>query len=485
VKKANITIFVTVGMILIILVAIFLTDIKKKDQILNDNSLSNFQEYFDNCALDSIIKSNVIYGFIENKKQYETSITSFTDSCMLPYISELGKKGYTIKKEKATVASLDVNENTLVVKILYPVEVTGENTRFTFSKYTKTFERIKNINLKDVKDKLVLSSDGVLKLEFKDNGNLVNMYGDEKEEFMIIRLEDKSERKGGLLNGNLIYGLLPIQYISSSQIKLCFYLDKLLPDKNIPYSELKIVFWNPNSGKWGVVPTKYENGCLSGEINYTTFYGVMKTFTPFSTPSASFGPWDTLPVSAINAPSPNFNIYTSGASNQIFEQIRAEMGGPWPLIDNQDCVGQVVYSGAYCAAASTNCGNGIHCKTNAFSLNPTSQNLLFRHEITHSIQIMNDLSMTTCHFESPRKEWGAEYYSDTQCYKFIANGETYTARQLAEEMKSKNPACTDDLLMDAAFCKPGSYDKLKDLDCLLGSNGDIADAGPGIDCVNV
>jgi hypothetical protein len=312
------------------------------------------------------------------------------------------------------------------------------------------------------------------------------MYGDEKEDFMIVRLEDKKEKNGVLLDANLIYGLLPIQYISSSPIKLCFYIDKLLPDKNIPYSELRIVFWNPNSEKWGVVPTKYEKGCLSGEINYTTFYGVMKVFVPKNMPSASFGPWDSLPASTINAPSPNFNIYSSGASNQIFEQIRSEMGGPWPLIDNQDCVGQVVYTGAYCAAASTNCGNGIHCKTNAFSLNPTSQNLLFRHEITHSIQIMNDLSMATCHYQSPRREWGAEYYTDTGCYEFIVNGKgKYSARQLGEEMKNKNSACTDELFMKAAFCEPGSYEQLEQLDCLLGENGDIADAYHGISCANV
>ncbi len=477
--------FVIVGLVVIILLTLLLRTSQKKEGINNDNSLSNFQEYFDACALDAIIKSNVLYGFIENKMQYESSMSSLTDSCMQPYLESQKEKGFNIKKEKTTSSALEVNENTINVKIIFPVDITRGDTRFSFSDYTKTFERLKKVDLKDVKNKPVVSSDGVIKLEFEDNGELSSMYGDGVQDFMIVRLEDKVERNGGLLAGNLIYGLLPVQYISSSPINICFYLDKLLPGSDIKIEDLRVMFWNPNSNRWGLLESQYKDGCLGAKVNYTTFYGVIKVYSPVVLGEVSFNPWDNLPGSTINAPPPDFEIYR-GSSNEIFEKVRADMGGPWPLIDDPQCAQNVITSGAFCIASAGDCGTGIYCLPNINSMDDAKQNLLFRHEITHSIQIMNDIEGDICASGSPRREWGAEFYSDTQCYDFIIDGKgKYSARQLAEEMKTKNPECTEDLLMDAAFCNPGSYEKLEELDCLIGSNGDIADSDPGKSCVNV
>jgi hypothetical protein len=478
--KASVTVYVIAGLLVIIVLGLYLQGSFEKDTTVNPQELSSFQKYFDDCALYAIIQSNVLYGFVEGHAEYQGSVNEKVNSCMQPYLESLEKRAYTVKKGTPS-SSFDVFDKTIVVTIMYPVVITKENFKFSFDTFTKTFEREKEIDLDQEMKQSVASTDGLARIDFSDKTGLYDIYGKKATDIMIVKVSDKREKEGGELKGNLIYCLLPFEYMPDKPTKICLYASDLLPS-DTDHAKLKISWLDPRSKDWGFLKTEIKNGCLQATINYTTCFGLIEKDGEFGelAPGASTEETEFF-NSLISAPPPDYQIYP-GYYDDVFNKIREEMGGPYDLDLNPVCVPPG--TNAYCYVGSYGgCNTKIHCLPDKIisMTDDQEKNMLFRHEITHSIQQVNDAQNHEC---GPRplakREWGAEYYSGSNYYSFTLKetGNTaYTARQLVEYLKSR-PGCTatDEDFQKAAFCESGSYENLNALGCMTGKgNTDIAE----------
>jgi hypothetical protein len=478
-KKAQISLFFIFGLIFLILLALFFFQKKSSELVKGDlysEEMGSFQKYFDECALYAILKSNVLNGFVSNKEHYQELIISNVNNCMQPFIESLEEKGFTIKKSPSD-SKLEVYDKTLVVSIDYPADISKDAFRFSFTQFTKTFEREVEINLDEIGKLSVSSSDNMARVDFSGKTELYDIYGGRADDFIIVKVTDKREKKGQELEGNLIYCILPIELLPSSPTKICLYPDDLIPGVK-DLSKLKISWWNPESNKWGFLETEYKNNCLQATLNYTTCFGIVENDEIFGELMPGESPEESgFYSSLIDAPNPEYNIFPGGY-DEIFNRINAEMKGPYILDLNPACAAKAGGT-AYCfVGAMKGCDTAVHCMPDKInSMGEREKNILFRHEITHSIQQINDARNSQC---GPRplakREWGAEYYSGSTYYTFSLGNTKYTAVQLVEYLKENGCTATDDDFLKAAFCETGAYDNLRNKGCLLGKGGtDIAE----------
>ncbi len=462
-KRSQATIFIIIGLLIIIISIFFFInrDFQKQNlniEILNEQS---FQKYFDECAHDSIIQSNIINGFISNNEYYQQTFLKKLDQCMGPFLLYLDNdKGYDIIKISENNADIQVNEINLIVNISYPIEIKKRTSIFRFENFIETFDRSINYKLSDIGKKLVYSTDRLVNLNIEENTQLTDLYGDPAEDIVIVKLSDKREKNGEELYSNLIYCILPIQHVFTKDVELKLDVESLIPGI-LDYEDLRVAWWDPRADEWGFLPSKYEMGYITAEIEYTTCFGLIINNGP------EFGNFEQglddeaegFSESLINVPPPEYQMH-SGKYDEIFYKIRQEMGGTYTLNDVSKCV--LGPSSTYCYVGTpAGCGTKIHCKREKLaSLDEHSLNMLFRHEITHNLQQVNG----GCISQRIYSEWGAEYYSGSNYYSFLLNGEWHTAAQLGEKLKQEG--CSEEELNSMAFCEPGSIESASH--CFIG-----------------
>jgi hypothetical protein len=472
--KAQVSLWVIMGIILVILIIVFSGNNKfvKQDILSFSFDTKNLQNFFDDCSKYAIIESNVEVGFFSNQDTYEQVLLSKIDECMNPFMLILENKGYEIIKKEAS-SNIEINENTLIVTIIYPQKIKYEENEFEFNDYTHTLSRIVYLDLKDIDENPIISSDNLFRVDLDEDVKIIDIYGEDVEA-IYLRIGDKDEFENAQVTSNLVYGLLPTGSTLSKPTRIC--IDKNLIPVTVSIDDLRIAWYNPYSEKWGFIDAKQDESCIYADITYATYYGLVeKRDAPNGIPG--FNSDDENPAYTTSGgfgnsrpPNPNYKIY-GGPYAEAFDKINSEMGGPYDLNLNSDCVygdSQVFcfvgYVEAGCHATAVHCDAG---KLNG--MDEVEREVLFRHEITHSLQQKNG----GCPIGDRRySEWGSDYYAKSNYYSFVVDGVPYSADELADKMMEKD--CTEDDMMDLAFCTKGVVDSMRSRDCLL-SNGDIAE----------
>jgi predicted small metal-binding protein len=390
---------------------------------------------------------------------------------MEPVITKLKEKGYLITKKNSSSAKLEINDVNLLVTLYYPSEISYNGQRFYFEPYTEKFEKIAYYMPEDTKEKTLTSTDGNFEVIPQNDLSLSNIFGEPADTVSII-VADKNELNGNDLYGNLVYGIRPIGYISETPINIRFDLEESAPEA-INSEDTKIEWYEPTSQTWNALEnTKQKDSIISIDTRYATYYGIGKSKSaPKKIPSISLKnnfvkntpeliytndqSFNSVPSSvssgSFTVPKKTYSD-VSGNIEQIYNKIKDDMEATYPLILNPDC--SVPFNGAFCYTGNVNeCGSiGIHCNSQTYAQDDEFLNTLFRHELTHNLQQNND----GCAAGDPIREWGAEYYSASTYYKFIVNGKAIGSQDYADILKEKG--CSDEDIMDLAFCKKGSYE---------------------------
>ena len=472
-KKAQISVWIILGLLLVILVALFFSLQKfERQNVLPFNfDTKNFQKFFDDCSRYAIIESNIESGFFANHYLYEQTLIAKIDECMDPFMLILEDKGYEIIK-KSPSAVIEVNNNTLVITVNYPQKIMYEENEFEFEDYTQTLSRIVYLELENIDENPMISSDNLFQIDLDEDTKIIDIYGEDVDA-IFLKIGDKDEFLDAAVSSNLVYGILPIASILNEPMTICFD-PKLVPDiDNI--EDLRIAWFNPFSEEWGFIETEHDENCVSAEIIYTTYYGLVNKRdppegVPIHDPNAENPAYTTSGIGNSRPPNPNYEIY-GGPYAEAFDDINAEMGGPYDLNLNPNCV--LGGSQVFCFVGYVEPGchaTAVHCNAAKLAgMDPVEREVLFRHEITHSIQQKNG----GCPAGDRRySEFGSDYYAKSNYYSFVANGVSYSADELANKMMEKG--CTEDDIMDLAFCTGGAINSMRRRNCLL-SNGEIAE----------
>ena len=481
-KKAQSTLYIILAILLIIMLAFLLIKWKKEDIKLIEqkekdskqflNEIDTFQNYFDECATLTIKEANVKFGiYLTSQKEYESFVSYKIKLCMSDLLILLKDRGYKIVEEE-TSTNVEINDKNLLITIIYPIQLSKEDQKFTFEDYSIKFEKHNIIKLNKVGDQgLISSSDRNLNIELQDI-EFVDYMGNEINEINLLVVDSRYFEKEDLEN-YLTYGILPLNVYASDPFELRFDLKSMGFDE-AEYNNLAIAWWVIGTNQWGTLESRIEEGVLVASTRYTTFFGIAKKqeINGFSNiePPINNGMQSDLLLNSnalipkinydISSFSKNTNVY-SGEANKIFNTIKQEIYEEYSipekgyvLTTNQDCVNNFISSGALCATgSSTGCGIlGVHCKSSVLSLSEEDINTLFRHEITHSIQQIKEGCPVG---DVARSEWGAEYMSDSEYYQFVLDGEGVKAAQISSVMLE---SCSESELVQVAICEPNAND---------------------------
>ncbi|MFH2019961.1 MAG: hypothetical protein ABIJ34_00975 [archaeon] len=450
-RKAQLSVFVIFGLLIMLAILIFLSNPPKIQSSVIEFSteLGRLGPYFRECCKLSMLDANSRYGLHSSTKDdYEPYLIAKVDDCMSPFLQDIAVRGMDVERVDTPSALLEINDLNAIVTIKYPVKVSTKSDSYIFPDYVQKFERVTIIDEKNINN--AVSADTNFILSAPDG---IRIYGPYDEEFanLYIKVSDKREIGCDELLGNLVYGVYPLGYYSDEPITIKLDIDKIAPwltDRD----KLRIAWQDPDSKKCTFLEnSKYKDGMLQADTKYITFFGIGKPSVSTSGyPYQSTGEGTS---GSFNTPAGDFEP-VQGTAQVIYDGIKAEMGGTYSLFKNNECVPP----GAYCFTGwSARCPNGeaaIYCNDAIYSIDEGALNTLFRHEITHNLQQNNK-----CAFDTAKSEWGAEYYSGSNYYNFAITSPTITrsgmsAAEVGTELEKAG--CIKSELLDAAFCKGGN-----------------------------
>jgi hypothetical protein len=460
--RAQITLFVIIGLVFVIIAA-FLLNLRsfQTEPSRIDYARQQITEYLANCATQAIIKANVAYGIRESTAdEYEEFIASQTQSCTSSLMPLM--KNFKVLEKGYPHAFLEINIDNLIVDIFYPIEVSDSRASFLFEKYVKEFQRRAEKCL-DQDAAVILSPDMRFRLSIPFQTVLTNLT--QEIDCISIRIEDKEDNE---VLGNLVYGFYPEGIYSSKPVEIQLRYDDMVLPHGITPDDLRIAWKVPGHNEWGFLPTEASNGFLKATTDYLTDFSIV-SIAEFPDPDEA-PKNDDIPLAPLpdipDVPPVSSQPY-SGNAYEIYNQIKTEMGGTYSLILNPQCTAPpFITTNSICRTGySKQCGiTGVHCIASKLPSNP---NVLFRHEIVHNIQqLNNDCNRFADRWA--RTEWGAEYISGSNYNTFRLSGQPVSAAHLTSIMLAKG--CSEAELRAAAFCIPGAFDLLEAKGCLPAGN---------------
>jgi hypothetical protein len=218
-KKAQTTLYVILGLVLVIIVGIFVynnsqvqtanLDANKFEQSSFDAQTKSFQKYFEECAKVSITKAGQEYGLSENTlSDYVDFSTVELIDCMNAMFLELEGQGFKITKSIPLV-EVEFNPESITVSVDYPTEISMDNAKFTLDKVVMILGRIETVHLQNgiATEEIVLNSpDRRAKFVIPVGTKVVDESGNPLES-VSMRTEDVhfDGLNNGVVIGNIVY----------------------------------------------------------------------------------------------------------------------------------------------------------------------------------------------------------------------------------------------------------------------------------------
>ncbi|MCM2325289.1 MAG: hypothetical protein NDI94_02410 [Candidatus Woesearchaeota archaeon] len=305
-KKAQLNYFLIIGAIVVVLMAfsVYYTNLPgyntlKREQEENSGlsfSGQNFQDVFDSCADDAIVRANKLYGIpSSDNSNYKSYLKTEIKSCVDGVLDTLTEQGYEVEKGEL-VSGVDINDDTVIIASNYPVTITRGTSVSSFSEHTATFNRAVTVALEDgvVKEDLTINSvDNSAKLVLRAGIKVTDENGNPMDS-ISIRVEDVhfDDMNNGAVVGKLVYEGLPDGAQFSEPIELYMRLSAADKPSMISDSELSIAYFNEEFQYWEGLPSFVTEDGLIGtkDVKHFTMFAVVKgcSYTKGAVPSTEF-----------------------------------------------------------------------------------------------------------------------------------------------------------------------------------------------------
>lgn len=282
--KAQANFFVIIGIILVIMVATFFTlkasdgsnVIKDGNNDISDASFVSLQSYFDDCTKSAVIKANLEIGMNENSKgAYESYLNLNIKNCMLGPYEDLRKQGYDFT-DAQTYTNIEYGDNTLTIKVNYPIEVEKNNKKFVLVPIEFTFDKGQFENLEENQELSIVSSDNRAnikipegtKVEFED-GTLIDSVG--------IKVIEKNfdGLNNGIVVGNLVYEGLPDGATFSKPVEITLIYRSTDIPSGFTEDYLQIAYFDEAKRVWRGLETETRNGIAKAHIRHFTKFAIV------------------------------------------------------------------------------------------------------------------------------------------------------------------------------------------------------------------
>ena len=287
-NKGQISVFVIIGIIIVIIIGFFaLSNIKTQQQDLeleSQNALSfseirvNLEAYIKSCIRDFVEKNMEDTGIREDTlTEYENLVSLNVEECANDLLSRLKEQQYTISQGEINT-NIEINDETVVITLTYPITIEKNNQRIDYKIFQETFDRTNTEHIPDgVTDKEVRipSNDGRAELVIPPGVTITDEEGNPVED-IGIRVEDLhfDGLENNVVIGNLVFETKPSGVKFSEPIELSIeFRDQDFP-AGTSTANLAISSWDPVYQIWRGVPTIIKGNRALAKINDFSYKAV-------------------------------------------------------------------------------------------------------------------------------------------------------------------------------------------------------------------
>lgn len=268
---------------IVILLAFFITNSLNSNSekigtdIMQQEDFASYQAYFETCVRESCVFINSRYGIDGNLSIYEKYLNIEVQKCMFTFFDE--KVNDKVNFDNKISSKMDVNDQTVIVFVHYPVIVSNGNSKFEFRDYVYTFSRTEYTDIKEDATQETAS------LKSTDNNVIITIpkgtsVKDDKGFYvtnLAIKINDK--HFDGLNNGvvatNVVYEGLPNNVTFSNPVEISFSINAV-PEQGFYPESLVIAYFDEDLRIWRALPTVFIGGTYKTNTTHFTNFALVK-----------------------------------------------------------------------------------------------------------------------------------------------------------------------------------------------------------------
>jgi hypothetical protein len=284
-KKANTTLYVIIGLVIVIVSGFFFMNANKEQQELLESNdvgltgeISSIKDYINTCLKQSTMESVDEHGLYAVSYDLKRSIEIKMLECVDSF-SNYKKMGYEITQSEP-VAEVEVNENTVIVTLEFNVDIKKDSFRFNEDEFSYTYTLVESLK---VDDGVVLSGTNIItsdnKAEFVLAENTKIYDGETGEAIDRVTLTVVDNNFKGLNNGavatDVVYQGLP----EGAKFDPPMQVSVKLSEKDIeglnPYT-LKLAWYDEANDIWLGYPSTYddETNSVVGLVDHFSYISI-------------------------------------------------------------------------------------------------------------------------------------------------------------------------------------------------------------------
>jgi hypothetical protein len=286
-KKSQISMFLIVGVILLIIIATFsyLLISKNKydleqssqDSFLLEPEQNKLDALIKHCVKQTVVQAELSFGI--HKTHSGPLIAKHVEKNLNVCLNDFEtfvEQGYIVKTYPASV-KIDITNEAIVADVSYPIELSKGKLNIKFDKQTYRFSRIVMEKINPDGVTRVVSADGSMILEMEQDTD-VTLDGRKIDE-IGIKLLDRgfNGNTNSVLAGQLAFSGIPHGAKFSKPVKITHFYKQDSIDKTISEESLRLGYYDDNMKIWVSLPAIVDTEKNKIEIETTHFspYGVL------------------------------------------------------------------------------------------------------------------------------------------------------------------------------------------------------------------
>ncbi len=284
-KKTQISVFLIIGILILLFSILVFSFYSEKKQtvyqkgILESNqglySQGYIRAYITTCIRETAVKAMEETGIREETKEaFETIISQGVKECTSDLLTRLKNQNYNIQ-EKEIFSQIEIDEETVLIKVNYPLIIENENQRIEIDSVEVMFDLTTSEKISGgitKKETIIVSGDGKAELIIPEGIKITDKEGNPVER-ISLKLKDLhfDGLNNGVVLGNTIYEALPDGVVFSEPVKLSLeFRQEDLNGRDI--NLVRVAWWNEDYEIWSALQTSIEGNRAIAEISHFTEY---------------------------------------------------------------------------------------------------------------------------------------------------------------------------------------------------------------------
>ena len=281
-KRSQATVFIVIGILIVIVVAFFVISSTKNNESLADKeseylSLSNtridVESYVLSCmeyAVKDVIEKTGIRD--ETLEDYKNLVIDDVSTCSQTLFDKLEIQGFKITTN-TIILDVELSAQTIIASFSYPIKLEKDGQKIEFEDFEYVFDRSNVIRIPSGvvdKESIVVSTNRKAEIKLPDgvkitdgDGNPVEQIGIRVEDLHFDNLENK------YVVGQLVYENFPEGVKFSEPVEFSMEFDPSDIPEGYTEDDIMVSYWNEKLGVWSAVDTEIKD---NRAYTYTTHF---------------------------------------------------------------------------------------------------------------------------------------------------------------------------------------------------------------------